>query len=393
MRALIAHFRTETCPYCFEQFKLTQTPFRCSSPPARCTPEPDPVRERAWEDSAPLGRVLPGEGGFKREARCEACGQTSRKRLCPHCHMELPHTMGHSRNLIFAVIGAKAAGKSHYLAVLIQQLRKEIGPELDMLLTPLDDATIRRYREDFYQPVYEEGQTIRATTSALANRRVQMPLVYSLTFTRTRLGRRTITGSVTLVFFDTAGEDLNDTDVMNTVNKYIYRSDGIILLLDPLQLPRVRDRLDGRVDLPDRNTETTEILSRTINLILNGRKLSPDSMIATPLAVAFSKFDAVRELVDPQFQLLADSDHRSGYDIQDFEAVNSEMQALVREWSDQPIVHEVQTRFKNFGFFGLSALGCNPHEDRIPRVLPRRVEDPFLWLLHQERLVSSRSRS
>jgi hypothetical protein len=307
--------------------------------------------------------------------------------------MELPHTMGYSRNLIFAVIGAKAAGKSHYLAVLIQQLRKEIGPDLDMLLTPLDDATIRRYREDFYEPVYEVGQIIRGTTSALANRRVQMPLVYSLTFTRTRFGRRFIAGSVTLVFFDTAGEDLNDSDVMNTVNKYIYRSDGIILLLDPLQLPRVRDRLDGRVHLPDRNTETAEILARTINLIHNGRKLAPDAMIATPMAVAFSKFDAVGDLIDPQFQLLADSNHRSGYDVQDFEAVNSEMQALLENWSDQPIVHEVRTRFKRFGFFGLSALGCNPGQDqRIPRVLPRRVEDPFLWLLRQERLISARSR-
>ena len=35
------------------------------------------------------------------------------------------------------------------------------------------------------------------------------------------------------------------------------------------------------------------------------RKLSPDAMIETPLAVAFSKFDAVGDLVDPQFQLLA----------------------------------------------------------------------------------------
>jgi len=394
MLALTARFRTETCPYCFEQFKLAETPFRCSSPPARCTPEPDPVRERAWEDPTPRGRVLDGASGFRREARCEACGQTSRKRLCPHCHMELPHTMGYSRNLIFAVIGAKEAGKSHYLAVLIQQLRKEIGPDLDMLLSPLDDATIRRYREDFYEPVYEEGQTIRATLSALGDRRVQMPLVYSLTFTRTRFGRRVITGSVTLVFFDTAGEDLNDEDVMNTVNKYIYRSDGILLLLDPLQLPRVRDRLDGRVSLPMRNTETAEILARTINLILNGRRLSPDAMIATPLAVAFSKFDAVGDLVDPQFQLLADSDHRSGYDLQDFDAVNGEMQALLDDWSDQPIVHEVRTRFKKFGFFGLSALGCNPHGDqRIPRVLPRRVEDPFLWLLHKNRLIPTRSRS
>ena len=44
--------------------------------------------------------------------------------------------------------------------------------------------------------------------------------------------------------------------------------------------------------------------------------------------------------------------------------------------------------------FGLTALGCHPGRDQqVPRVLPRRVEDPFLWLLHQHRLLPAARRT
>ncbi len=389
LSGLKASFQNEVCPYCFEPYRLKETPFRCASPASRCAPERDEVRERQWEEGTPMGRVLPATGKFQRQCRCPNCGQASRKRLCPLCHMELPHTTGQFRNLILAVIGAKEAGKSHYLAVLIEQIRKHVGPALEMLLEPLNDHTIKRYREDFHEPVFRRGTVIRGTVSALADRRVQMPLVYSLTFSgKNPFGRRRIKGVVTLVFFDTAGEDLDDEDTMSTVNKYIYRSDGIILLLDPLQIARVRDQLDGATPLPSRNTETADIISRTTRLILAGRELASDAMVPTPLAVAFSKFDAVEPLVDPQFQLHADPNHLAGYDLADYEAVNAEMQALLEEWDDQTILHQVRTRYKRFGYFGLSALGCNPHGDqKIPRVVPRRVEDPFLWLLHGHGLI------
>jgi hypothetical protein len=392
--AIKARFQKEVCPYCFEPYRLKDTPFRCASPPARCAPERDEVRAKAWEDNAPIGRVLPADGKFHREARCSVCAQSSRKRLCPACHMELPHTVGKFRHLIFALIGAKEAGKSHYLAVLIEQIRKTVGPSTGMLLEPLDDATIRRYRNDFYDPLYRRGTVIRGTVSALADRRVQMPLVYTLTFTGKDLfGRRCIKGMVTLVFFDTAGEDLDDQDTMNTVNKYIYRSDGIILLLDPLQLDRVRDRLDGSVPLPSRNAETADIITRTTRLIQQGRDLSPDAMIPTPIAVAFSKFDAVEPLIDPQMQLNAESNHLGGYDLADFNAINSEMQSLLSDWDGSVIQQQVENRYQSFGFFGLTALGCNPHADqKVPRVLSRRVEDPFLWLLHRHHLIATARR-
>ena len=219
-------------------------------------------------------------------------------------------------------------------------------------------------------------------------------MVFSLIFYgKNLLGQRKITNVVTLVFFDTAGEDLIAEDTMSAVNKYIYRSDGIILLLDPLQLQRVRDQLGSSTPMPEINTETTHIITRTTNLIQSGRGLSQDDFVPTPLAVAFSKFDAVQPLVDSQFQLNASPNHDGGFDLADFEAVNSEMQSLVSAWHGNFLLQQVSTRYKQFGFFGISALGCNPHDSKtISRVLPKRVEDPFLWLLYSHGLIKAARR-
>lgn len=389
--------RSETCPFCFEPFRLSDTPFRCTSPSERCPPEVDAERAKFWDDSSPTGRVLSPVGFSPKEIRCPTCSQPSRQRLCPHCHMELPRTIGQFRNLIFAIIGAKEAGKSHYLAVLIEHLRQQVGPALRILLEPANDSTIKRYREHFHRPLYQPDEAGRrkilgATHSARQRASVaRYPLVYTLSIQgRDFFGRKKIVAVVTLTFFDTAGEDLNDENVMATVNKYIYRSDGLILLLDPLQIPEVRSRLAG-LRLPLINTETREILERTTNLIQRGRDLPPDRLIETPLAIAFSKLDALSALIDPHMQIACDSNHTGGFDLRDCQAVDSELQALLASWNCADLLGQVEGRYSRHGYFALSALGGEPdHEGFLQRILPRRVEDPFLWLLHCHGLVKPR---
>lgn len=388
MNYLFKGHRRELCPFCFEYFLLRETPFRCTSPMARCAPAPDPVLEKHWEDRRPMGKVLPAQKSFVRSIRCTSCGHECKKRLCPTCHSDLPHTTGDLKNYIFAVIGAKEAGKSHYLAVLIDQIKK-LGGSFNMLLETMNDDTINRYRKGFYDPVFKDGRIIQATVSALADRKVQRPLVYSLSMMGKNLfGKEVIRDAVVLVFFDTAGEDLNDEDVMSIVNKYIYRSQGIILLIDPLQLPTVRSRLAGSAPLPGVNTETEDIVNRTTRLVQGGLNLKATDQIPIPLAVAFSKFDAVKPLLGEQAQLNHASRHNGGFDELDFQAVQGEVLSLLEDWGEQDMANQVRKRYAKSGFFGLSALGCNPHGNKqIPRVQPRRVEDPFLWLLAENRLI------
>jgi len=377
------------CPYCFEFFSLRDTPFRCTSPFSRCTPIVDPILQKVWGDSRPVGKVLPASGKIVKGIICTDCANESRKRICPHCHSVLPHTIGKFNNYIIAVIGAKEAGKSHYLAILIDQIKNKVGPNLDMMLESINDETINRYRNDFYNPIFREGRIITGTVSALADNKVQRPLVYSLTLMGKDItGKKKIKDAFVIVFFDTAGEDLNDEDTMSIVNKYIYRSNGIILLIDPLQLHEVRQKLVKNVGLPNINTETGDIITRTTRLIQKGQNLQETDRISIPLAIAFSKIDALTNIVDSQSQLLFSSNHTDGFDVKDFQAVNNDMIAFLDKWGGRDLIYQVKNRYKKYGFFGVSALGCNPHDTKkIPKVLPRRVEDPFLWVLAENGII------
>jgi GTPase SAR1 family protein len=386
----------EVCPYCFEIFRLKDTPFRCASHFSRCAPEPDAVLDKAWGDKRPLGKVLPSTGHFTSSMLCGDCGQRSHKRLCPLCHQELPHTFGEYRNYIFAVIGAKGAGKSHYIPALVEQIKHHAGPRMHMLLQPVNDNTINRYRNDFYEPIYNRRRQLVTTQSATADNRVQLPLTFSLTFTgHGFLDKGRIKKAVTISFFDTAGEDMKSEDTMSIVNKYIYRSDGILLLLDPLQIDRVRDCLGQSANLPQKETETEDIVPRVTELIRKGwkgRGLDSGEKIKIPLAVALSKLDALKPLMHPQMQLMASSKAGTAFDKRDFDAMDAEVRSFIMQWKSEHLIQQVTTAFASHGFFGLSALGNPPTTTGdIPSIMPHRVADPFLWLLYKNGLIRSAS--
>ena len=395
------------CPFCFSRNSLYDVEFRCASDPKRCPPEPD----QAWSDfrgipaqmKRRIVQISRPTNIFKRvisllkmpkEAICSNCNEKTSERVCPDCHSELPYTTGDFKDLIFSVIGAKEAGKSHYISVLLHKIMNEIGAGYDCNLQPLNDGTMKRYRSDFHNPIFRKKEIIQATRSARTDFSVRIPLIYTLSFMgRGLFGKIKVRHAVTIVFFDTAGEDLDDENTMATENRYICNSSGIIFLLDPLQLPDVRANLAG-TPLPNENTEAEDLLARTANLIRKTNNLKADQRIGIPVAVAFSKIDALDSTLDPSTCLNYPSRHTNLFDIGDFEDVNSEMESLLKEWSGDYLVQQLKHNFKEHAFFGLTSLGCNPHgSQKISKLRPRRVEDPFLWLLWKHKLVKDNRKS
>jgi len=378
----------ELCPHCFEYFTLKETPFRCSN--YDCSKEKDKKYEKYW-GMKPLNKVILPKGdfleGFKNSRSCDSCNSITYKRICPHCHETLPPTTGEYKNHIYAVIGGPDSGKTHYISVLINLLMNELGPKMDFMLDALDDETRMKYRRDFYEPLFEKHEVIRKTVSATANKTVQKPLIYGLSL----LKNNRVTNYLTLVFFDTAGEDLNSEDTMAIVNKYIYRSDGIIMLIDPLQISGVRDELPNVAKPKTVSARSLDVLSRTTQLIQKGLALKPTNKINIPLAVSFTKMDAVHELLEGDYQLKHKSSHHKGLNLDDVEAVNSEMKALLSEWGENQLIQLATTRYKDNKFFGLSALGMNPHvTQKVDKIIPTRIEDPFLWLLYKSGILKAK---
>ena len=108
-----------TCPVCFEQIGVPEIGWRCERPGCHNAvffreKKEIPFLERAGLVASPRRWIH----------EVKTCGREATLRVCPKCHEELPSNIESLSNLSIAVIGAKGAGKSHFVALLIHRLRE-----------------------------------------------------------------------------------------------------------------------------------------------------------------------------------------------------------------------------------------------------------------------------
>lgn len=380
------------CPYCFSHFAGKEMAFRCANPTSACPPEPDQQLGRFLGQPAvprprtfvPLAGYL--DRGVKRSAVC-SCGYETRLKLCPHCHNDWPASLESTDNLVLAIIGAKDVGKSQYIAVLIHELTHNFGMRFSASLNAVDDRTRERYASDFRRYVYDEKTVVPTTVAGRT-----YPLIYRLTFEEGTFYKHLRV--VTLVFFDTAGENFNTTSTLNAHNRYMANAKGILFLLDPLQIPAVQGRLPQIKKFPDERTNPIDVISRTDEVIRAVLDLDVRKKIDIPVALAFSKLDAVRPILPRGSVAYSDSRHEGYFDLSDFEQMNETMRSHVSQWVGVGFEQLLRQRFSEYAYFGVSSLGGSPDErGRIPGgVAPFRVVDPFLWLLYRLHVISGRKR-
>ena len=375
------------CPFCLEQINVIDLKLSCAS----CKKD-IPHKATLWEK---WGILSP-----PKRLECPDCHQTSSSRRCPKCNQELPYSIDELPDLSIAIVGAQDSGKSHYIAMLIKQLREQSEY---FSLRALNDETSDRYEHQFYNPLFIKRTVIDKTQSGQAQKSVTRPLLYLLKCKRKRK-------NILLAFFDSAGEDLENGDRMELVNRYICSASGIICLLDPLQLEAVRRTLSNCIldkDLPEKNKNIKDlelnklIVDNVTKLIRNdryysGRNYSDD--IDIPLAVTLSKTDALISetnyplLFDHSSPLYMDGLHKGALSKSDFTRINS----LIYDWiktADENVI-KAAGNYKSVGFFGFSALGTQAQHNGNARTLtctprPCRVLDPFMWILWKNGLIPS----
>lgn len=361
-----------TCPYCFAAVPRERIAFRCAGDAGRgpgCAPRPDEPLAAYLGSAVSLPPVFgpPAAGRRRRTAQrraaCPDCGRFTARRACPECHNPLPAAYCETPGKIVALVGAKNSGKSTYIAVLLHELSHRVGAELGSSLVACDDRTIERYKRDFHRPLFAERRLLPATASAVDAPRE--PLVYLLTRTRRRREM-----SLTLVLFDTAGEDLRSRDVADLHLRYVAAADAIIFLLDPMELAS-----GGGPDDP------VDIIARVTELLRSGRDLPHGRRLPVPAAVALTKIDAL-----PADGALRQGRTRSAVlDLDDREAVHEQIRAMLHDWQAGELDRYLAHEYAEYGLFGVSALGGVPRGGSVGAggIRPYRVEDPLLWLLHR----------
>jgi hypothetical protein len=341
-----------------------------------------PLAGRVVHRQGRLGRSFAVKKG--RPVRCD-CGAAARP-VCPNCHSDLPQRFAEAPSRSMGLIGTKAAGKSNFIAVALHELEHRIGPRFGGSLMLLDDATRNRVDKELMPKLFGEGIVLSPTQSARTDADVREPLVARLSIGTAERGSHS-----NLVFFDSAGEDLQSLDVLEREARYITRSHGLILLLDPLQIPAVRDELSGAVELPEEAIDAYTMLGRISGLIRETRGIAANQPIDVPLALAVSKFDALRPLLSeghPVFSLPA---HDGRFDRQMGDSVSAAVRSDLAAWLGERLDSFVKREFATTSYFGVSALGENPEGRRLPNgVSPHRVEDPILWMLDSWKALPGR---
>jgi len=365
-----------TCPYCHAEHGLYDLRVKCSS--KKCK-----FGVRKYTDNYGNIRVPRAELGT-----CFICKETAQEFYCMESDKEIPRELFEMKSLSVALLGAKASGKSNYIGVLINEINKKMtGPFNCSLSMTCSQESKQAYDDLYYRPLYEAGRTVNATDAGME----VPPLIFPLRFMDTE---SKIVNTAVLTFYDTAGENLDDKNVMHKFNSYITNAHGIILLLDPLQVPNIRNKLtaNGFNALPAQNTEIYDVLSIIIDVIRSVKNIN--GRIRIPLALVFTKIDVLEQYnILPEGSCLrGESEHikRGAFIKHDFENTNIEMQDLIDNWLDAHLIGYIK-QFEPYSFFGVSSLGGNPDGTRIDSrgIRPRRVLDPLLWLLAEKKYIKT----
>lgn len=386
------------CPYCYETFTARDIMFRCnarlSRTGKRCELRPDPVLESriGGPRRRELGPVFRGDGRAH-QAVCPNCDGSTTYRICPVCHSQLPAQFGMVSSRMIGMAGAKDSGKTVYMTVLLHELRNRIGDQYRTSIMGADDETLKRFAGGYEDQLYERKQMFPTTQRAAQNDGRVDPLVFR--FSAMPGGLLASGPEHTLLsFFDTAGEDFENQESVDVNTRYLACGDGILLLLDPLQLAGARKLADPGTPLPElgpAHENPSNILTRVTDILLRQKKRRRKTQIDKPIAVVITKIDALWHTFDRGGPLTSQPSSGDLFDTDDSLNVHEEIRHLLHTWDSSNIERTLENHFERYRFFGVSALGRAPtwdNEVASAGIQPYRVADPLLWLLSDFGVVS-----
>lgn len=375
------------CPYCYETHTLEECTCKCTYSVLGAVQNCKYGYEKLKDGVIPPKTI----------SKCLKCTSAALTVTCPHLSTQntntstnydwsIPRPCHIGTNMSIAVLGSTGAGKSNYIAVLINEIESKLSRYFDCALIPVNEKIKNLYNSEFYDPIYNK-KTVVAKTA----RKILPPLVYSLNFMNPSNNR--FDKSANLTFYDTAGEDLYNSATIAAEKGYIANADGIILLLDPLQIPAIREKLEGKIELPPKVVDATQIIETVVNVYRNVKK---SKNVKIPVAVVFTKMDILAKygILTYDSCLREESVHLENQSFVkwDFNNTQNEMKALIENYLQDGLEQKVKI-FKDWAYFGVSALGTSPvgENNDIPEreFKPLRVLDPLLWLLAKNKYIKT----
>ena len=393
------------CPTCFEPFSLSEAPFRCI-PKGQCADVLDEEKMRFFENTTAsnhpkygeylLPPIVSAKSSLFGSGKCAKCGGRTAKRLCPHCHCDLPP---HDNSLKICVLGRSNAGKTVFLSVLLESLRKN-GGDLGLVRRDLTDSTEKRCGEGqdggpYYRPIYIDHRAPQPTPRALFDPLLReplavelrirqfVPLLYPLKRTRT----------VNLCLYDCSGEDTNVQAGFDNANRALEFADGLIIMISVKSFPRFTN--NGSSDPGYR-----DLLQKIRTYYSN--KAGRDGPITIPTALVLTKVDEMHLGGHPlgafERDRLVVEDHAGGFDLARCEDASERIVGHLKSNDGGDLLNAAEGFFgKRRLFFCASSLGYAPATDGggVAQIKPELINpwgvfSPLLWQLHESGFFARR---
>lgn len=361
------------CPFCFKKTSKSKLPYGCIM--ESCTGKRT-VNIHIIKDMKP-------SKGF---CECDLCHRTTSRRVCPECGMQLPDNIQEDSTEIVSIVGAKSSGKSYYVASLLRQIHESgmlarYYQASTMWLMDSKDQYNTRYKSSIDRHMRLKGSNLE--TNIVKD---NPPLLLEVKFPKAK-------NSKVFSFFDAAGENFEDLRVVDAIRPYLAHSSAIIMILDPMQVVKLRIAIDKQFPGLGTPSESsfTEVLRRTKEIICEELKLNPQKKVNIPLCIAISKWDLVLNTpgLVPEGLMVSKQNlqNTSSYDPGITETASQELRSLMMDW-EANLVTTVDDNFSSVKFFAFSAWGLvNSVTNTVPELAPYRVEEPMLWIWKNQKLI------
>ncbi|WP_322936341.1 TRAFAC clade GTPase domain-containing protein [Nocardioides bizhenqiangii] len=290
-------------------------------------------------------------GVFHRRCSCQAiipatvrAGGQHLVAVCPTCRRELPRGSGTRQVMFLPVIGAVASGKTQFLSAAVISIADRVKAHHGEFtaISPTSRAFLKAA-----EAAVTTGRRVAKTP--WDDRPEGLPF---------RLTQGTVDKEVQLM--DAAGEAFADEDRSRAL-VYFDTSDVILLMLDPLALPKVMPLYDAS-DLAGSVSVADGDPTRAYRSVVQRLKAEQVDLTGKHLGVVVSKADIVHELMGEDVLDAADG-------------------GAVRRWlSNRGLDDFVATIESDFGTVGYFAVDSYSQRDQDDPLHPFNVLD---WAFHE----------
>lgn len=310
-------------------------------------------------------------------------GEMCTQRVCPECHNPLPNQYGKNESRFIAVIGVTGAGKTVYLSQLIYGFEDYVV-KTGLAALQTTDNPLKFLRNN---PVNTKVPLPGSTPPG----NFLQPLFYDLS-KLDEYGKKKV---YTLVIYDVAGENCDMEKQQSWFGPFIEHMHGIFLLIDPMQFKVIKG-LAYDENIIERGSPMT-VLHTIHNFITQGRGGKCD----IPLAVCISKSDMTvvqdvmeEELVDALMDDVEEVTGNSGslmtkFNATQYNPIAVKLHDFIKE-NERALENFININYSCYNYFAFTSLGCGV-EDNIPEgpIMPKRIEEPLLWLFHMFGFIGS----